>query len=80
MDATNPCTRCGTDAGPDVPQPSACSNCSAVACATCGDSDDRICPCWISLEGMARADIKAILTRGGFTVDMVGSPGQRGDA
>lgn len=64
----NRCQRCGHDAGLGSPQPSSCSHCDPVPCADCGGLDDRICSCWISLEGMPLADIKGLLALGDLSV------------
>lgn len=62
------CKGCGTTAnGPhgsptDVAPSSHCGNCPPWDCEWCGQLNDMLnpCSCWISLEGMALADIKAL--------------------
>lgn len=63
------CLGCGaTKPGPDgTPSdlfPSAhCGDCPPWICETCGEqcSAAALCSCWVSLEGMSLADIKATL-------------------
>jgi hypothetical protein len=59
------CLGCGESANPENPQPSHCHACPPWRCDDCGqmDSTDNPCPCWISLKGMALADIKAVFAR-----------------
>ncbi len=65
MSAQNPCLGCGHDAGPDVPTPEHCGHCPPWKCDQCGDicSMQHPCACWISLEGMSLADLKAVFAR-----------------
>jgi len=61
----NPCLRCGIDAGAGNPQPWACGHCPPVPCSVCCWEDDRSCPCWIGIDGMPLADIKALFAESG---------------
>ncbi|QSR25538.1 hypothetical protein CFH99_07870 [Nocardioides aromaticivorans] len=74
MTAINPCQRCGRDAGSDNPPVSSCHHCPPVACGDCGEPDDRTCSCWVSLEGMALADIKGLLARADLSLDTKENP------
>ena len=63
--ATNPCLNCGSNAGVDSPpSPAHCGACGDWACDDCGGVNNLAtgvsCPCWLPLEGMALADIKAL--------------------
>lgn len=75
----NECLRCGFEHSTDNPQPSSCCHCLAVPCAICGGPDDRVCSCWISLDGLPLADIKGLLVRGGFSVDLADHDTEGGD-
>lgn len=66
----NACSRCGTDAGSGVPRPNSCGSCFPVTCSDCGESDDRYCSCWISLDGMALADIKAVFAGSDLSINL----------
>lgn len=74
MTAILACTGCGaTKPGPDgTPTdlfPSArCGECPPWTCGTCGlqCSATALCPCWISFDGMALADIKAVFAADGM--------------
>ncbi|MCX5522627.1 hypothetical protein OG342_07080 [Streptomyces bobili] len=77
------CTGCGAtkpepDGAPTDLFPSAhCGNCPPWTCETCGQtcSATALCPCWISLDGMTTADIKAIFAGDGtFNVNPVSNP------
>lgn len=72
MTLVNVCQRCGHDHADDLPQRSACQHCPPWRCDGCGqmDSVDQSCACWISLEGMPRADIKALLALGGLSAEV----------
>ncbi len=41
-----------------------CMHCPPVACVTCGEPDDRCCSCWVSIENLPLADIKALFAAG----------------
>lgn len=47
---------------PDGPVPDHCGSCPPWTCDECGQPCSMAdpCACWISLEGMALADIKAL--------------------
>lgn len=65
------CTGCGTPTGshwPETPVPCRCEKCPPEKCDTCGqmDSVGNRCPCWVPLEGMAHADIKALFAEIGL--------------
>lgn len=61
------CLTCGHPAGAGYPQPIACGHCPPTTCEVCGGinhlATDRSCSCWVSLEGMRLADVKALLAR-----------------
>lgn len=63
------CLRCGHTFTASVPQPMSCNHCDPQPCVDCGDPDDRSCPCWVAIEGMAHADIKALFAREGLSVE-----------
>lgn len=56
----NLCLRCGTDAGPDVPQPSRCGSCPPAPCSDCGEPDNAPCSCYTATADLAFADLKAV--------------------
>lgn len=68
------CTGCGvTKPGPDgTPTdlfPSAhCGDCPPWTCGDCGRpcSATALCSCWISFDGMALADVKAVFAADGM--------------
>ena len=45
-----------------------CGDCPPWTCETCGQecSATALCPCWVSLDGMTIADIKAIFAADGM--------------
>lgn len=59
------CRGCDTATGarwPETPVPDHCEECPPWMCDGCEQlcSMSKPCKCWISLEGMAHADIKAL--------------------
>jgi hypothetical protein len=59
------CSNCGTvyqELDPPGPPPSHCGACPPRLCDQCGEMDSHAqpCPCWVSLEGMPLADLKAL--------------------
>lgn len=60
------CTGCGhDDRVPATEQPPVASRCTGLSC-----------PCWLSFEGMALADIKAVFAADGtFSIDLVAGDG-----
>ena len=70
-DGTTACRGCGTQVDGDVPTPDHCGECPPWTCDACGESCSMAapCPCWISLEGMALADIKGLLALGDMGVE-----------
>lgn len=72
------CKGCGaTKPGPtgdptDLFPSEHCSDCPPWTCEACGEtcSMDAPCSCWVLLEGMARADIKAVLAAAGLSVGL----------
>jgi hypothetical protein len=82
MAAILACKGCGrTKDGPtgdptDLFPAEHCDQCPPWRCADCGEMDSFAarCRCWVSLEGMALADIKAIFAGDGtFSVGGLGS-------
>ncbi|WP_202033170.1 hypothetical protein [Nocardioides sp. WS12] len=75
----NLCKNCGRDAGPDVPTPDHCSSCPPWTCDGCGQTTSMAdpCSCWIPLDGLPVADIKALLALGDLSVDAT-TPGTEG--
>lgn len=67
------CTGCGAPADPTCPQPQSCDQCPPSTCDECGGvnhiATDRMCSCWISLEGLPFADVKGLLASGGLSVE-----------
>lgn len=71
------CSGCGTDTGQElgsIPTPDGCGQCPPEACGTCGGINHlrtgRMCSCWVSVEDMPLADVKAIFASDGtFNVD-----------
>lgn len=81
MTAILACTGCGaTKPGPtgdptDFFPAERCGDCPPWRCKDCGQmcSASDLCPCWISFEGMALADIKAVFAADGtFSVGGLG--------
>lgn len=66
------CRGCGEPQGiwPDIPVPDHCSYCPPWECDGCGQpcSIADPCACWIPLEGMAPADIKAIFAASDLSI------------
>lgn len=60
----NACEGCGTPCAPEDPTPAHCPSCPPEPCDECGGvnvwSTGEMCACWVSLEGMSLADIKAV--------------------
>lgn len=60
----NACEGCGTPSAPEDPTPAHCPSCPPEPCDECGGvnvwSTGEMCACWVSLEGMSLADIKAV--------------------
>lgn len=59
------CRGCGwrmASVWPEIPIPERCGHCPPWTCGDCEQPTSFAdpCPCWVSLEGMALADIKAI--------------------
>ncbi|AHH20801.1 hypothetical protein NONO_c60250 [Nocardia nova SH22a] len=66
---TTICQGCGRTFHDDLPERARCGECPPRKCEKCGqmDAPGASCSCWISLEGMALADVKAMFARdGGF--------------
>jgi hypothetical protein len=61
------CRGCGAPATTDSPIPSMCQSCHPRHCVDCGlmDSLQSPCPCWVSVESMNLADLKALFSRDG---------------
>ena len=74
------CVGCGSEIirndPSDFPAPILrCGDCPPTRCEVCGEMDamDRRCSCWVALDGMAPADIKAIFAADGtFNVETDG--------
>jgi len=71
------CLGCGAAADSAGPQPSACGECPPSTCEECGGvnhiATSRMCSCWVSVEDLAPADIKAIFAADGtFNVGIDG--------
>lgn len=62
------CRGCGAVMSADGPTPDHCGECPPWTCDACGAlcSMTDPCGCWISLEGMALADLKALFARDGL--------------
>ncbi len=79
------CKGCGRtkpapDGTPNDIHPSEhCGSCPPWACETCGEtcSATALCSCWLPLDGMAHADIKALFAADG-TFNLGGLIGSRG--
>lgn len=56
------------------PRPNSCPLCPIIPCVDCGGPDDRHCECWIDLEGMPLADLKAIFARDGLSLELPEEP------
>jgi hypothetical protein len=59
----NPCLNCGADAGDEnPPNPTYCGQCPPWTCDGCGEpcSMADTCACYVSLDGMNLADLKAL--------------------
>jgi hypothetical protein len=68
------CAGCGAPADPNAPRPSMCQRCPPETCGNCGGvnhiATDRQCACWVSLEGVPTADVKALFAKDGtFSID-----------
>lgn len=65
------CRGCGAPSSDDYPTPENCGHCPPWECDGCGQlcSMSAPCACWISLEGMALADIKGLLALGDLSVE-----------
>lgn len=64
------CNGCGTaPADPRMGGTSGCQSCLPRTCTTCGGvnhlATGRMCSCWVSVEHLAHADIKAIFAGDG---------------
>ena len=62
-------TKPAPDGTPTDLFPSAhCGDCPPWVCGDCGQtcSATTLCPCWISFDGMALADIKAVFAADGM--------------
>lgn len=71
------CTGCGRHDDADTPDSVQCHLCPPTVCEDCGGinhiATDRMCSCWISLEGIPYADVKAIFAGDGtFNVGIGG--------
>lgn len=69
------CKNCGRELD-DVPEADYCSQCPPRRCEQCGEiySMSDLCKCWVSIEDMAPADIKALFAMDGtFNVEADGS-------
>lgn len=65
------CSDCGITAAWDTlaqPSPGYCRICPPKPCEYCGGPGRGNCSCWIQLDGMVLADIKAVFARGGLSV------------
>lgn len=69
------CRSCGHNDGvaanEQPPEADHCGHCPPWQCEYCGEmcSATDLCPCWASLEGLALADQKALLAKGGLSLD-----------
>lgn len=70
----NNCLNCGHDAGDDNPQPRHCGECPPWTCEVCGQlcSAAELCSCWIPLEGMVLADLKAVFAGVDLSLEIQG--------
>jgi hypothetical protein len=72
-DAAIFCLGCGVPAGTAAsnPVPSHCGHCPPWTCDDCGQPCSMAdpCACWISLDGMALADIKALFAASDLSID-----------
>lgn len=61
-----------TDIAPSIH----CGHCPPWTCEWCGEicSMEKSCSCWISLEGMAMADIKGLFALDGLSLEIGGDP------
>lgn len=62
------CNGCGTaPSDPSMGGTSGCQSCPPQTCTTCGGvnhlATERMCSCWVSLEAMPLADVKALFAR-----------------
>lgn len=70
------CQNCGhisSDSPEDSPpNPSHCGNCPPWICDGCGQtcSFAELCVCWIPLDDMALADIKAVFAASDMSIDL----------
>ena len=73
----NACRGCGAQSGDDNPVPDHCGECPPWICDECGALTSMAdpCSCWISLEGMALADIKGLLALGNLSATCPIPPG-----
>jgi hypothetical protein len=67
-DSAVTCRGCGSPADPEGPQPERCGKCPPWTCEDCGEqcSAADLCSCWIRLDTMAPADIKALFAEDGM--------------
>lgn len=64
------CHGCGRFNGEGNPDANHCSDCPPWRCEDCGQMDSAAnpCPCWVSLEGMSMADLKATFAQAGLSL------------
>lgn len=55
-----------------------CGQCPPWTCDTCGQTctAQALCPCWLSFDGMAFADIKALFAASGLGLGTPSAPPQ----
>jgi hypothetical protein len=63
------CTACGASSDLEGPTPNACTSCPPSICVDCGGvnhlATDRSCVCWVNIEDVSLADVKALFARDG---------------
>lgn len=64
------CRGCGAPANPANPPLDRCEACPPRVCPDCGypDSFAAPCPCWVTVDGLPLADVKALLALGDLSV------------
>jgi hypothetical protein len=78
------CAGCGAPSSEDTPIPSRCHLCPPDICDDCGKVNhpgtERMCDCWVSLEGMPLADLKALFALGDLSLAASPAGQSEGDA